>query len=115
MVNNKFITDSNIIDNIYNQLNIEELTDSKNVLTQLPKVITCMESEYKTLLGSTKKELVIKIIVKVLEMVNCEKEEIENIKLLLPQLIDSIVYAFNKSSKLFRNKNKKCCLPVKKK
>lgn len=114
MVNNTFITDSNIIDNICNKLNNEELTDSKSILTQLPKIITLMEAEYKNLLGSTKKELVIKIIIKILELVNCEKEEIENIKLLLPQLIDSIVYAFNKSSKLFR-KNKKCCLPVKKK
>ena len=110
----EFVTDSNIIENIFNKAvsSNSELT-SKEVLNLLPKVIVNMETEYKLLLGSTKKELVIKIIIKLLESANSSCEEIEKIKLLLPDFIDGLVSTFNSTSKLFR-KNKKCCFPVKK-
>ena len=111
----EFVTDSNIIENIFNKVvrSNSEL-NSNLILNLLPKVIVNMETEYKLLLGSTKKELVIKIIIKLLESTNCSQEEIEKIKLLLPDLIDGLVSTFNSTSKLFR-KNKKCCFPVKRK
>lgn len=111
----EFVTDSNIIENIFNNVVSSNLElTSKEVLTLLPKIIVSMESQYKLLMGATKKELVIKIIIRLLEAVNCSDEEIENVKLLLPDLIDGLVSTFNSTSKLFR-KNKKCCFPVKRK
>ena len=112
----EFITDSDIIENIFNQVlsssSKEELT-SNSILTVLPKIIVFMETQYKLLLGSTKKQLVTSLVERLLQHSNCTAEEVENIKLLLPELIDSLVVTFNSTSKLFR-KNKKCCLFPKK-
>lgn len=113
----EFITDSIIIENIFNLVLGEVGVENKGanyILTLLPKIIVFMESEYKLLLGLTKKQLVINIIIKLMEHFNCTQTEIDNMKVILPDLIDSLVFSFNKTSKLFRKKIKKCCIPVNK-
>jgi hypothetical protein len=111
----QFITDTNIINNVSKDVldtNPDNPLTERNVLTLLPKIITYMESNYRSLLGSTKKELVISIVLGLMQLSNCDEQEIENIKIILPDLIDSLVTAFNSTSKFFK-KNKKCCFPVK--
>ena len=86
------------------------LNSSKEALILLPKIIEIMEREYKKLLGTSKKELVITLIVSLMKLSNVDEEEINLIKVILPDLIDSMVTVLNTAHKIFKKQTKKCFL-----
>ena len=90
------------------------LNSSKEALILLPKIIEIMEREYKKMLGTSKKQLVIELIVFLMKTADANESEIELVKIILPDLIDNMVGVLNSAGKLFKKQTKKCCLRVKK-
>jgi CII-binding regulator of phage lambda lysogenization HflD len=111
----KLITDTEVTETIIQKYFKEEkgVSDSKQALISLPKIIEIMEKEYKALLGTSKKELVIGLIVCLMKLGNADEVEINLVKLMLPDLIDNFVDVLNSAGKLFRKKTKKCCVRIK--
>jgi hypothetical protein len=72
-----------------------------------------MEKEYKKLLGTSKKQLVIELVISLMKLANADDAEIDMVKLILPDLIDNFVSVLNTAGKLFRKKTKKCCVRIK--
>ena len=111
----KLVTDTEIHDTLKTKyLKDLSINSSRDALILLPKIIEIMEREYKKLLGTSKKELVITLIVSLMKLSNVDEEEINLIKVILPDLIDSMVGVLNSAHKLFKKQTKKCCLRVKK-
>ena len=111
----KLISNSEVTDTIIQKYFKEEkgVSDSKQALISLPKIIEIMEKEYKKLLGSSKKQLVIEVVVCLMKLANADDAEIDMVKLMLPDLIDNFVDVLNSAGKLFRKKTKKCCVRIK--
>lgn len=111
----KLITDTEVTETIIQKYFKEEkgVSDSKQALISLPKIIEIMEKEYKKLLGSSKKQLVIEVVVCLMKAANADELEIDLVKLVLPDLIDSMVSVLNTAGKFFKKRTKKCCLRVK--
>lgn len=110
----KLISNTEIHDTLTKKyLKDVQINDSKQVIVLLPKVIEIMEREYKALLGTSKKKLVIELVVSLMKAANADELEIDLVKILLPDLIDNIVDVLNTAGKLFRKKTKKCCVRIK--
>ncbi len=113
----KLITDAEIHDTLTKKyLKDVQINDSKQALVLLPKVIEIMEKEYKKLLGTSKKQLVIEVVVCLMKAANADTAEIDLVKIILPDLIDNIVNVLNTAGKIFRQKSKqtkKCCVRIK--
>ena len=110
------ISNTDIITNISEKyLKDVTINSSREALILLPKVVESMEKEYKSLLGTSKKQLVIELIVFLMKTANVDEAEINLVKIILPDLIDSMVGVLNSAGKLFRKQTKKCCLRVKRK
>lgn len=108
------ITDTEIHDNLKTKyLKDVSVHSSRDALILLPKIIEIMEKEYKKLLGTSKKELVITLIVSLMKMADANEAEIALVKVILPDLIDNFVSVLNSAGKLFRKQTKKCFLRVK--
>lgn len=106
----KLITDTEIHDTLTKKyLKDVQINDSKQALVLLPKIIEIMEKEYKALLGTSKKELVIGLIVCLMKLANADTAEIDLVKIILPDLIDSMVSVLNTAGKFFKKRTKKCC------
>ena len=111
----KLISNTDIITNISEKyLKDVTITSSREALILLPKVVESMEKEYKKLLGTSKKQLVIELIVFLMKTANVDEAQIDLVKIILPDLIDNMVGVLNSAGKLFKKQTKKCCLRVKK-
>ena len=109
------ITDTEIHDTLKTKyLKDVSIHSSRDALILLPKIIEIMEREYKKLLGTSKKELVITLIVSIMKSADVDEAQIDLVKIILPDLIDNMVGVLNSAHKLFKKQTKKCCLRVKK-
>ena len=105
------ISNTDIITNISNKyLKDVAIHSSREALIFLPKAIESMEKEYKSLLGTSKKQLVIELIVFLMKTANVDEAEIDLVKIILPDLIDSMVTVLNTAHKIFKKQTKKCFL-----
>ncbi len=111
----KLISNSEVIHNLIEKYFKEEkgVSDTKQALISLPKIVEIMEKEYRKLLGTSKKQLVIELVISLMKLANADDAEIDMVKLILPDLIDSMVSVLNTAGKIFKKQTKKCCLRVK--
>ena len=108
------VTDTEIHDTLKTKyLNGLTIQSSRDALVLLPKVVESMEKEYKKLLGKSKNQLVIELIVFLMKTADANESEIDLVKIILPDLIDNMVGVLNSAHKLFKKQTKKCCLSIK--
>ena len=105
-------SDQDIINEIIELLEKENKNNEKDILMSLPLIVIFLEKNYKHLKGDSKKKLVVEAIKVISKKMGLDNAEIESYIVVLPYVIDGLVWIGNNSGSIF-NKMKKskfmCC------
>ena len=105
-------SDQDIINEIIVLLEKENKNNEKDILISLPIIVIYFEKNYKHLKGDSKKKLVVESIKVISKEMGLDNAEIESYIVVLPYVIDGLVWIGNNSGGIFAKMKKSkfiCC------
>lgn len=108
-------SDENIVKEIFDILMKENtslnLKETSDIISLIPKLVIVLERDYKRLRGIERKKIVLLVLKDIIQRNdNLNEMEVQTLVVMIPIIIDGLVYIGNKTSdtKLFKKLKKKC-------